>query len=175
MVVKNKILKQHKYGGNELTKEILNGKVVFGQSIKPIDVIIKKDYKSIKRTPFKKELAIDLDSAEIVLKSIKKGEQECTVDFSICLKNRSLLLVEAKLDVDNVDNISKSIKEKITYSRSLLLSELICNKIDEDTIILLKDDRFYEKSNRLKKMLSNNIHINPLRLNDFYDKFFKGA
>lgn len=175
MVAKKDKHKERVYGGNDLLESIVNGNEELLSGLGQIVDILKKDYKNRRCIPFKGELAIDLDKVEIKLAAHKGCERNCTVDFFICLKNESLLLVEAKLDVDNVNNISKSIKSKIDYSRSIILSKLIYNRIDAEVIVLLKDERFHERSNRLKKLVSNNLNITPSRLNDFYEKFFKGA
>ena len=72
--------------------------------------------------PFKDEMALDLDNVEKLLKQGKSGvNQDETVDFVVCLEKDLLLLVEAKLSVDDAASISTNeICGKIRHSRDML-------------------------------------------------------
>ena len=108
--------------------------------------------------------------------SLKKGTlRDKTVDFVVGLDQDWLLLVEAKLKVDNVENITKSIFGKIRHSMDILKSNLNYIHSESVVIILLKDQNFQQQSNRLRKLLlARTPDIKPLRVCDFYKNYFVG-
>ena len=87
-------------------------------SIEQILAILQREHYSEKTSPFTSEVALNLDEYE--LKCTKgKTKRDNTVDFVVCLDKNKLLLVEAKLNVVNVENI-RNIFDKISHSKDLL-------------------------------------------------------
>lgn len=112
--------------------------------------------------PFTNEVALNLDKVEIQLKKGIASRKE-TVDFVVGLEKKWLLLVEAKFDADNVENITKSIKGKITHSKQLLQTDNFVH-LEKSIIVLLSNVGFEVKSNKLRRLLMNNPSIKPYRV-----------
>lgn len=161
----------HRFKGNEGILRFVSGEPIMTQCIETINSILKAENYDEKTCPFDKEVALNLDRVEI--KKKKGASRDKTVDFVVCLEKDWLLLVEAKLDVDNVANIHKSILRKIEYSKRLLQScENFCHT-EEEKIVLLKNQNYQQQSNKLRKLLiAKDRLIIPYRVCDFYERYF---
>lgn len=151
---------------NEWIKTFASGDAEMQKSLQLIAEILREEGFEGKMD-FSDELAINLDLCEC-LKS--KGRlRDNTVDFVIGVGKNSLVLVEAKFKVNNVENIKKTIFDKIKHSKDLLMSNPCFVNLDEQTIILLKDQFFEEQSNKLQRLLiAKTRMIKPLRTSDLY-------
>lgn len=167
----NRIIIQRKYKDESSIRNYVSGNKILESSIDYIkNILVEEGYKN-KKNPFHKEIALNLDKVEILYK--KGTYRKKTVDFVVGLDNNSLLLVEAKLNVDNVENISKSIFDKISNSMTILKSNANYVQSESFVIILLKDQNFQQQSNRLRKLLvARNKDIKPSRVCDFYEDYF---
>lgn len=77
--------------------------------IKSIASILHKDYKTMSFKAFEDKIAWDADEYEV---SLKKGTDRTeTVDFVVGLVNHQMLMVEANLNVVNVDNLKREIED----------------------------------------------------------------
>lgn len=141
------------------------------QCVETINNILRAENYDEKTCPFDKEMALNLDRVEI--KKKKGSLRDKTVDFVVCLEKDWLLLVEAKLDVDNVANIAKDIPRKIEYSKLLLQSCENFSHTEEEKIILLKKQNYQQQSNKLRKLLiAKDRQIIPCRVCDFHERYF---
>lgn len=161
--------KEHIYRGNEGITSYATGDACMKECLELIADILRNEGYIGKEQPFVKEKALNLDKVEILY---RKARREKTVDFVVCLEKNWLLLVEAKFDVDKVDNIADDIKDKIRHSKEILQSNVNFVHCEGKTIVLLKNDHFHERSNRLKKRLNANPDISPARVCDFYKNYF---
>ena len=87
-----------------------------------IETILHKDYKKLSCTEFSDKYAWDADAYEIACKKGTKRDE--TVDFVVGLENGQLLMVEAKLDVENVTNLKGEVERKISHTKSILVTSL---------------------------------------------------
>lgn len=164
---------QRKYKNELSIRNFVSGNRIMEASIDYIKCILQNEGYKNKKDIFTNEIALNLDMVEI---SLKKGTlRDKTVDFVVGLDQDWLLLVEAKLKVDNVENITKSIFDKIRHSMDILKSNLNYIHSESVVIILLKDQNFQQQSNRLRKLLlARTPDIKPLRVCDFYKNYFVG-
>lgn len=141
-------------------------------SIEQILAILQREHYSEKTSPFTSEVALNLDEYE--LKCTKgKTKRDNTVDFVVCLDKNKLLLVEAKLNVVNVENI-RNIFDKISHSKDFLNVQPTSFSYHPDVVVLLGNDKFQQNSNRLRRMLiPRSMNVKPLRVSDFYVEYFK--
>ena len=80
-------------------------------------------------------------------------------------------MVEAKLDVKNVDNLKGEIEAKIKHTRGYLVSSTNLHTILRPSIVLFGTKNFYQLSTRFRKMRSNKTDIVPMTLDAFYQKY----
>lgn len=164
-------LEKHRYQGNHIIEKFVEGNHLLVKCLQPILAILKEENYKEKICPFTDQIALNLDKVEILC---KKGTiREKTVDFVVGLEKDWLLLVEVKLDVENMDNIVKCIKEKIEHSKVVLQSCENYIHCENSVVVLLNNNRFQERSNRLRRsLISINPHIKPYRVCDFYQQYF---
>lgn len=159
------------YRGEKAIRNFVAGNSIMINCLDFIQTILKNEKYKEKKCPFDQEIALNLDKVEIL---VKKGTlRDKTVDFVVCLEQNWLLLVEAKLEVENVANIAKTIQDKIEHSKVLLRS---CDNYihsGESVIVLLNNKYYQEQSNKLRRLLiAKNINIKPYRVCDFYKEYF---
>lgn len=134
-----------------------------------VDLLKQEGYKQ--QSPFKKQKAIDLDEVEQHLAAEKCGK-ECTVDFVTGLSDKTLLMVEAKFNVQKVSNISKTeIQSKIAHSKDLLMQECYA-RVATPVVILFNDNVCSRAKNELKRMFSGNPNIIIASVEDLHKRFF---
>ena len=159
------------YRGEKAIRNFVAGNSIMINCLDFIQTILKNEKYKEKQCPFDQEIALNLDKVEILA---KKGTlRDKTVDFVVCLEKDWLLLVEAKLEVENVANIGKTIQDKIEHSKVLL--RLCDNYIhsEESVVVLLNNKHYQEQSNKLRKLLiAKNVNIKPYRVCDFYKEYF---
>lgn len=162
---------QRKYKDELSIRNFVAGNSIMEANIDYIKCILRNEGYKSKKNFFKNEIALNLDKVEILQ---KKGTlRGKTVDFVVGLDKDWLLLVEAKLDVDNVENIMKGIFDKILHSMNILKSNINYVHSESIVIILLKDQNFQQQSSRFRKLLlARTSNIKPLRVCDFYEDYF---
>lgn len=165
----NRVSLQHSYKGEAAITNFVAGNSVMEKCLQLIKVILKEENYKEKVCPFQKELALNLDKVEILQ---KKSSPDKTVDLVVCLEQDWLLLVEVKLGVETVENISKGIKGKIKHSKEILLSCENFVHCEETTAILLNNNRFQQQANKLKRLLANDPHIKIYTVSSFYNEYF---
>lgn len=138
--------------------------------IEKIKEILKKEHYKAGKMPFSQQTALNLDDYERLKQ--KRGSNKSTVDFVIGLKGNWLLPVEAKLDVDNVDNIIKDIAAKKRHSLDLLHASDNFVHCTNFLVILLGDKNFHQKENRLKTLLRRNPAYVIHNVERFYNTYF---
>ena len=115
---------------------------------------------------------MDLDEVE-KNKHKSTANFDRTVDFVVCFENKQLLLVEAKFDANNMDDVASKIKRKISHSKDILVSNINFISFHNKNIILLSNDKKYEQNRRkLKNLLVQDTTIDPLNIESFYNKYF---
>lgn len=136
-------------------------------------MILHKDYKKLKCTQFEDKYAWDADAYEIALK--KGSDRSETVDFVVGLFNNQLLMVEAKLEVENVDNLKGEIEKKINHTKGYLVSSSNFNSCACPSVVLFgnKKKNIQRNINKFRKLRNNKTDIVPMSLDDFYTRYFK--
>ena len=119
--------------------------------------------------PFPKGISFKFRQSRNPPKENKSGQN---VDLVVCLEQDWLLLVEVKLGVETVENISKGIKGKIKHSKEMLLSCENFVHCEETTAILLNNNKFQQQANKLKRLLANAPHIKIYTVSSFYNEYF---
>lgn len=123
------------------------------------------------QTLFKQEKAIDLDDVEKRL-AVRKSGKECTVDFVTGLSDKTLLMIEAKLNVKAALNISATeIRLKIEHSRDLLMQDCF-TRVAVPVIVLFNDNVCSRAKNELKRKFAANPNIIIASVNDLHKRFF---
>ena len=103
------------YRGEKAIRNFVAGNSIMINCLDFIQTILKNEKYKEKKCPFDQEIALNLDKVEIL---VKKGTlRDKTVDFVVCLEQNWLLLVEAKLEVENVANIQKLAHIRITLEK----------------------------------------------------------
>ncbi len=165
--------KEIKYLNNTAINDYVLGNNIMYSCLEPIKNILKNEHCSKKEySLFKNELALNLDKVEEV---IKKGtsQRKPTVDFVVGLGNSQLLLTEAKILSNNMENIANDINKKIKHSKELLTNNPKFTSIYNKIVILLSPKNFEQKKNKLMSLLKNDISsFYPSTSTDFYSKFF---
>lgn len=169
--IDDKLLSRRKYLSNDAIVNFVTGNKIMTACLDSILNILKNEKYKEKKCPFNAEIALNLDKVECLIK--KGGERAKTVDFVVCLEKDWLLLVEAKLEVSNVENIARNIQGKIENSKNILCS---CDNYihsEESVVILLNNNKYQEQSNKLRRLLiGKNINIKPFNVRSFYEHFF---
>ncbi len=142
--------------------------------IRSIETILKKDYKRQSFTDFKDKKAWDADQYEIALK--KGTDRSETVDFVVGMVNGQLLMVEAKLDVVNVENLKREIENKIQHTRTYLVSSTNYKSCASPSVVIFgnKKNNIQRNINKFMRLRSNKRDIRPMSLSDFYQRYFVG-
>ena len=117
-------------------------------------------------------MAWDADEYEIALK--KGTDRTETVDFVVGMANGQLLMVEAKLDVINVDNLKGEIEDKIKHTRNYLVSSTNFNSCVSPSVLLFgnKKNNIQRNINKFRRLRNNKTDILPMSVNDFYNRYF---
>jgi hypothetical protein len=101
-------------------------------------------------------LAIDLDEVEKKLCESDKRDKRKTPDLAFAAKideRAKMVVLECKLRVSKVDNISKGdLDKKFTTAGSILTNEI---PIYSKRYILIKSQSFQQSKNKLKRKLEN--------------------
>lgn len=141
--------------------------------IKPISCILHKDYKKMSFKMFDGKMAWDADEYEVAIK--KGGDRMETVDFVVGLVNHQLLMVEAKLNVEKVDNLKGEIEKKIANTRQYLVSSITFRSLANPSVVLLgnKKNNIQQNINKFMRLRSYKRDIQPMSLNDFYKSYFE--
>lgn len=142
---------------------------VMSNCIQTIKNILKQEHYKARKSPFDSQTALNLDEYE---RKNSCGNTQHTVDFVVGLKGCWLLPVEAKLDVKNVDNIPRDIDAKRTHSLDLLHSVDGFVHSTPFVVILLDKNNFYEKANKLKRLLGNSPSYVLCTVDSFYKSYF---
>jgi hypothetical protein len=137
--------------------------------ITTVSSILHQDYRSLKCSDFDDIYAWDADGYERKKYGANSSE---TVDMVFGLGYGDILMVEAKLDVKNVDNIKGEVEAKVKHTSTYLVSSINLRNIIRPSIVLFGTKNFQQLYTRFRKMCSNTTDIVPMRLNDFYKKFF---
>ena len=127
--------------------------VKFTKFVQLIRVILSNDgYRG--QMPFKNEKAINLDEYE---KSLKKSQEERTVDYIDVLENNEVLLVENKTNIKSrfSEKEASKIREKYDHSKRIINSlDGTFHNMYKKIVVLLKDTNFQEQKNRATKLLT---------------------
>jgi len=140
--------------------------------IKSIASILHKDYKTMSFKAFEDKMAWDADEYEV---SLKKGTDRTeTVDFVVGLVNHQMLMVEAKLNVVNVDNLKREIEDKIIHTKRYLVSSTTFRSCAIPSIVLLgnKKNNIEQNINKFMRLRSYKRDIQAMSLDSFYEKYF---
>ena len=138
--------------------------------IYPIETILHKDYKKLSCTEFSDKYAWDADAYEIACKKGTKRDE--TVDFVVGLENGQLLMVEAKLDVENVTNLKGEVERKISHTKSILVTSLHFKSCATPSVVLFGGKNLERNIRRYRNMRNNKTDIVPMSLSDFYKRYF---
>lgn len=138
--------------------------------ITPASDILHHDYRSLKCSDFDDIYAWDADGYEHKKYGSNSSE---TVDMVFGLGYGDVLMVEAKLDVKNVDNLKGEVEAKVNHTRGYLVSSINLLNILQPSVVLFGTKNFYQLSTRFRKMRSNKTDIVPMTLSSFYDNYFK--
>lgn len=165
----------HVYRSDAPIRCFVAGNAAMEQSLDKVVCILRREHYKGKACPFTGEMALDLDKVELLSKKGKKGTvMDKTVDFAVCLDDDWLLLVEAKLDVDNAVNISKDeICGKIRHSQDILMSCCNFKHFEKKVVVLLKEKNYQQNYNRLRRsLMPRNPNVAPLTVKKFYSDYF---
>ena len=138
--------------------------------ISSVSDILHRDYRSLKCFEFDDIYAWDADGYE----HKKYGHQSSeTVDMVFAMDFGKMLMVEAKIDVRNVDNIKGEIEAKINHTRDYLVSSTNFKTIMTPSVVLFGQKRFHELTTRFRRMNNNKTNIKPMTIVAFYKEYFK--
>lgn len=167
------IRKEPKFIDNTVILDYTSENQIMSQSLEPIKKILQDEKCKEKGIKFTNELALDLDNVEIEMKKGTSSDESNTVDFVVGLENKHLLLVEAKFEAKNMNNIASEIPKKIKHSKEILISNTKFTNIYSKIIILLNSDNFQQNKRKLLNLLDNKISYSPMKVNEFYNTFFE--
>lgn len=162
-----------KYLDNTAILDYVSENRIMQQSLVLIKKILHDEKCKERNLKFTDELALNLDKVEIEMKKGTSSEESKTVDFVIGLENRLLLLVEAKFDAKNMDNVAREMPKKIKHSKEILVGNTKFIDLYHKTIILLSSDNFEQNKTRLLNQLCNNTAYSPMNVKEFYSSFFE--
>jgi len=134
---------------------------------KLIDVILKNE--GARTTPFVAEVAIDIDQYEIEKnRGIKRDN---TMDFTIGLTNRQMLLVEAKLRVKKPGNLSKNeLGRKIIHSKEILIGHGV--PVAKEKVFLFNEDVIGQARFYISRLFQNNTNLKVYTIQEFKNNIF---
>lgn len=134
---------------------------------KLIDVILKNE--GARTTPFGVEVAIDLDQYEI--ETNRGVNRDNTMDFTVGLTNRQMLLVEAKLRVKKPENLSKNeLERKIIHSKDILIEHGV--PIAKEKVFLFNEDVIRQARYYISRLFQNNTNLRIYTIQEFKNKTF---
>ena len=140
--------------------------------ISPVSEILRRDYPRENLRAFNNIYAWDADRYE----NKKYGNQSSeTVDLVFGMDYGNILMVEAKLSVQNVENIKGEVEAKIKNTREYVVSYDNFKKVIEPSIVLFGQKHFHELYTRYRRMRNNKTDIVPMTLSEFHDKYFVSA
>lgn len=172
---KGKSVVKHVYRSDTAIRGFVRGDACMEKSLDKVVRILRREGYKGRACPFKDEMALDLDNVEKLLKQGKSGViQDETVDFVVCLEKDLLLLVEAKLRVDNAASISTNeICGKIRHSRDMLQACDNFVHFEKTVIVLLKDKNYQQNYRRLRNMLMpRHPDVVPSIVSGLYSDYF---
>ena len=166
---------KHVYRSDAAIRGFVRGDACMEKSLDKVARILRSEGYKGRACPFKDEMALDLDNVEKLLKQGKSGvNQDETVDFVVCLEKDLLLLVEAKLRVDDAASISTNeICGKIRHSRDMLQACDNFVHFEKTVIVLLKDKNYQQNYRRLRNMLMpRSPEVVPSTVSGLYSEYF---
>lgn len=134
--------------------------------IDTISNILHKDYPKLRCDCFDGIYAWDSDAFE---KGKRKSRSSNTVDMVLSLNPGMMLMVEAKLDVENVQQLKGEVEYKIQKTKEYLVSSTSFVCCINPSIVLFSSDNFERKKTRYRKMRCNKTDIDPMTIAAFYD------
>ena len=138
--------------------------------ISSVSAILHRDYPNLICSDYNNIYAWDADGYE----HKKYGHQSSeTVDMVFAMDYGKMLMVEAKLDVRNVDNIKGEVENKINHTRDYIVSSTNFKSIMYPSVVLFGQKRFHELYNRFRRMNNYKINIKPMTLTSFYKEYFE--
>lgn len=138
--------------------------------ISSVSVILHRDYNKLVCSDYDDIYAWDADGYE----HKKYGHQSSeTVDMVFAMDYGKMLMVEAKLEVRNVDNIKGEVESKINHTRDYIVSSTSFKSIMCPSVVLFGQKRFHELSNRFRRMNINKTNIKPMTLASFHKEYFE--
>ncbi len=140
------------------------------ECVETIRNILKNEHHKSGKMPFTAQTALNLDRYERVRE--KRSTSQSTVDFVVGLRNNYLLPVEAKLEVENVENIVKDIATKRRHSLDILRSSEGFIHHTKQMVILLNDKNFFQKERKLRNLLRNNPIYSIHNVERFHKAYF---
>ena len=166
------INKGAKYLENADIEDYVSEDKVMRLCLEKIITILRREGCKEKNLKFTCEVALDLDKVEI---ENRKGtsNRDNTVDFVIGLGNKQLLLVEAKFDAKNMENVASDIPKKVKHSREILTCNPKFVSFYNKSLILLNSEKFEQNKRKLLTLLNNQTSYAPMKVNEFYTTFFE--
>ena len=137
--------------------------------ISSVPEILHHDYPHDSFKEFNDVYAWDADSYEHRKYGSNSSE---TVDMVFALDYGKMLMVEAKLKVQHVDNIKGEVEAKIKHTREYLVSSTNFKKVQEPSIVLFGQRNFQVLSNRYRRLRNYKTDIIPMTVSGFYKKYF---
>lgn len=134
--------------------------------IDSVSNILHKDYPKLRCDCFNGIFAWDSDSFE---KAMRKSISSNTVDMVLSLNPGMMIMIEAKLDVENVQQLKGEIETKIQKTKDYLVSSTSFVCCVNPSIVLFSSDNFERKKTRYRKMRSNKTDIVPMTISSLYD------
>lgn len=138
--------------------------------ITTVSTILHHDYRTLKCKQFDKIYAWDADGYEHKIHGHQCIE---TVDMVFGLDYGKMLMVEAKLKVQNVDNIKGEVETKINNTRQYVVSSTNFKSIVKPSIVLFDQKNFHTLYNRFRRLNNNRTDIKPMTLSSFYKEYFE--
>lgn len=144
------------------------------QAYIPISDILKKEHCRNKH-PFTQEYALYLEVVETEMASSEKRNKAPIVDFSIGLargENRKIRLIEAKFNVDNLNNLkSSNIPDKVQHTTDVLRDCGI--PIGSGAVVLInKSPKVQQQKSWLARILMAKGAYEVKTVDEFYKLYF---
>ena len=140
--------------------------------ISTVSTILHHDYRNLKCNQFDNIYAWDADRYENKMYGNQSSE---TVDMVLGIAYGKMLMVEAKLNVQNVDNIKGEVEAKINHTRQYIVSSINFKSIVKPSIVLFDQKNFHSLYNRFRRLNNYKTNIEPMTLSTFYMKYFESA
>lgn len=137
--------------------------------ISSVSDILHRDYHNLECRDYSDIYAWDADGYE----HKKYGHQSSeTVDMVFAMDYGKMLMVEAKLNVRNVDNIKGEVEDKISHTRNYIVSSTSFRSLITPSVVLFGQKRFHEFYNRFRRLNNNKTNIKPMTISSFYKEYF---